>query len=883
MKKCLLLFCVLICVVLFGCALNEATAEAGEETAVLSGEQANLTWTLDQNGTLTVSGTGKMSKSGFEASYSWEKNNRLIKNVIINEGVTDIGESAFAGCASLQSITIPDSVTSIGMCAFESCASLQSVTIPDSVAEIGIGAFIECTSLQSVTIPDSVTSIGECAFWMCTSLQSVTIPGSVTDIEVDVFRECTSLQSVIITDGLISIGKGAFLDCTSLTSVTIPDSVIHIDKTVFEQYGSDLEISGSLGSYAEQYCRENGISFIGERESTVKTKLVKWFEEKGGNRYGYLDDQGQLTVWGRGIVNLQGFKEDIKTVVIREGMTTVYGYAFENCTSLQSVIIPDSVTDIGEWAFSGCTSLRSVIIPDGVKTIGKYVFSGCTSLQSVIIPDGVIRLESNAFSGCTSLQSVNIPDSVTSIESFSGCTSLQSVNIPDSVTSIGNDAFSGCTSLQSVNIPDSVTSIGNNAFSGCTSLQSVNIPDSVTSIGREAFSGCILFQDIVIPGSVSRIEMRAFSDCSSLKTAVIQDGVTAIEGGAFNECPLLITISIPDSVTEIEYPFSLSTPTWGVTYPDGTFVSSRPLTAIVGRGSYASQYFFKSKNINYREIEFVPVEKAGLSISSKDGAVGISAGKTLQMTAAFDHSELINKKEQNDAVIWSVVNAETGGIVPAVTITEGGQLKADKKLDETVRLLVTCESAVFGTRATAVVTAMPLVKKVLVEPAELFFYVGTEEPQTVKAVLEPASVPPVGLTWTPAKKDLVEITETGDGVVSVRALGAGKTTVAVREPGGKNAKLTVNVVAPVESVELAVKGKIKAGGKVSITPEISPKNAGNKAVKWSVDVGEDIAAINAKGQLTISRNAPSGTRITVTCTAEGAPIPVTASVVVEVP
>ena len=861
MKKCLLLFCVLICVVLFGCALDEATAEAGEETAVLSGEQANLTWTLDQNGTLTVSGTGKMSKSDFEASYSWEKNDRLIKNVIINEGVTDIGEYAFANCASLQSITIPDSVTSIGDTAFLSCTSLQSVTIPDSVAEIGLCAFLECTSLQSVTIPDSVTSIGEGAFGMCTSLQSVTIPGSITDIEVDVFRGCTSLQSVIITDGLISIGEDAFLDCTSLTSVTIPDSVIHIDKTVFEQYGSTLEISGSLGSYAEQYCRENGISFIGERESTVKTKLVKWFEEKGGNRYGYLDDQGQLTVWGRGIVNLQGFKEDVKTVVIREGMTIVYGFAFENCTSLQSVIIPDSVTAIGGWAFSGCTSLRSVIIPDGVKTIGKYAFSGCTSLQSVNIPDGVIRLESNAFSGCTSLQSVNIPDSVTSIESFSGCTSLQSVNIPDSVTSIGNYAFSGCTSLQSV-----------------------NIPDSVTSIGREAFSGCILFQNIMIPGSVSRIGSEAFSDCSSLKNVVIQDGVTAIEGGAFNECPLLITISIPDSVTEIEsLPFILSTPTFGVTYPDGTFVSSRLLTAIVGRGSYASQYFFESKSINYKEIRFVPTEEAGLSISSKDGAVGLSAGKTLQMTAAFDHPEMISKKEQNDAVIWSVVNAETGGIVPAVTITEGGQLKADKKLDETVRLLVTCESAVFGTRATAVVTAMPLVKKVLVEPAELFFYVGTEEPQTVKAMLEPASVPPVGLTWTPAKKDLVEITETGDGVVSIKALGAGKTTVAVKEPGGKNAKLTVNVVAPVEAVELTVKGKVKAGGKVNIMPALSPKNAGNKAVQWSLDVGEDIAAINEKGQLTISKNAPSGTRITVTCTAEGAPTPVTASVVIEVP
>ena len=82
--------------------------------------------------------------------------------------------------------------------------------------------------------------------------------------------------------------------------------------------------------------------------------------------------------------------------------------------------------------------------------------------------------------------------------------------------------------------------------------------------------------------------------------------------------------------------------------------------------------------------------------------------------------------------------------------------------------------------------------------------------------VQPATVPPVGLTWTPAKKDIVEIAPVEDGVVSIKPLKAGKTDIAVKEPGGKNAKLTVNVVAPVESVELKVNGKPKAGGKVNI-------------------------------------------------------------------
>ena len=105
----------------------------------------------------------------------------------------------------------------------------------------------------------------------------------------------------------------------------------------------------------------------------------------------------------------------------------------------------------------------------------------------------------------------------------------------------------------------------------------------------------------------------------------------------------------------------------------------------------------------------------------------------------------------------------------------------------------------------------------------------------------------------------------------------------MKEPGGKNAKLTVNVVAPVESIELAVKGKVKVSGKVNIAATLFPKNVGNKAVQWSLDVDEDIATINEKGQLTIGKEVVSGTKITVTCMALGAPSPVVDAVVIEIP
>ena len=275
--------------------------------------------------------------------------------------------------------------------------------------------------------------------------------------------------------------------------------------------------------------------------------------------------------------------------------------------------------------------------------------------------------------------------------------------------------------------------------------------------------------------------------------------------------------------------------------------------------------------------------KATFTICTKDGVNVVSAGKNLQMAAVFDNPEMINKKAKNDGVTWSVFNAQTGDIIPAATINANGQLRIDKNLDEPVLLQVKAISTEFGTEASYMITAMPVVSAVTLDPAQLFFYVGMEDPQTVKASLEPASVPPVGLTWTPAKKDIVEITAIEDGTVSIKPLKAGKTDIAVKEPGGKNAKLTVNVVAPVESVELKVNGKPKAGGKVNIAAALAPKNVGNKAVQWSLDVGEEIATINEKGQLTIGKEVASGTKITVTCTALGAPNPVVGTIVVEVP
>ena len=376
-----------------------ATGIVASGTCGAEGDGSNLTWTLDSDGVLTISGSGYMCDYG-SSGAPWHSR---VKSAVIAEGVTNIGGKAFSDCTSLTSVTIPDSVTSIGGAAFNGCSSLTSVTIPNGVTSIGALAFWGCTSLTSVTIPDSVTSIGEFAFFGCSSLTSVTIPNSVTSIGEYAFYNCSSLTSVTIPNSVTSIGEYVFYNCTSLTSVAIPDSVTSIGKQAFMYCTSLTGVTipdsvTSIGEYAFYNCRS------------------------------------------------------LTSVTIPDSVTSIGDDAFSNCKSLTSVTIPDSVTSIGNFAFSYCESLTSVTIPDSVTSIGDNTFDGCTSLTSVTIPNSVTSIGKGAFSNCTSLTSVTIPDSVTSIcdNTFDGCTSLTSVTIPDSVTSINNGAFYDCSSLTDV-------------------------------------------------------------------------------------------------------------------------------------------------------------------------------------------------------------------------------------------------------------------------------------------------------------------------------------------------------------------------------------------------------------------------------------------------
>ncbi len=206
---------------------------AGAESTGTCGE--SLVWELDDEGTLTISGTGEMYdwKTGESPFY----NNRDIKTVIIEDGVTFIGGYAFQRCSEITSVTIPDSVKGFGIFAFASCKSLSDIKLPDGLNTISQGLFYECSALERLDIPKSVTSIGRAAFYACFSIDGIVIPDGVTILPYGVFNCCSKLSAINIPYGVTSIDDVALTGCRSLTSLEIPETVTYLGVQNFTGSG----------------------------------------------------------------------------------------------------------------------------------------------------------------------------------------------------------------------------------------------------------------------------------------------------------------------------------------------------------------------------------------------------------------------------------------------------------------------------------------------------------------------------------------------------------------------------------------------------------------------------------------------------------------------
>ena len=343
---------------------NSAVGYASETVSLtipgdISGTWGNLSWTLDKAGTLTISGTGAMNafESG-QSTEAWHACKADVTRIVIEDGVTTVGDEAF--------------------CSF---ANVQSVSIPRSVTRLGNSAFNSCTGLTELEIPDSVTSIGNYALFMCTGLTRLVIPGSVKSIGEGGIQACANLAEVTLNNGLQSIGNWAFEHADSLTALTMPDTVTSIGQAVFSNCGNLSSVTLS-------------------NELTVLTSAA--FLNCSSLSAIRIPDS--VTFIGDSV--FQGCSS-LTSIVIPDSVTAIDAYAFAQCPNLTSVTLPAALPAIPEGLFWEDFALPAVTVPTGVTSIGVAAFGDCQALRNITLPNTLETVSDHAFYSCDNLTDIH--------------------------------------------------------------------------------------------------------------------------------------------------------------------------------------------------------------------------------------------------------------------------------------------------------------------------------------------------------------------------------------------------------------------------------------------------------------------------------------------
>lgn len=415
------------------------TPRSVEPKSGTCGESA--TWSISAEGVLTISGTGAIGDYT-ENDAPWQSLRADITAIVIEKGITRIGNYAFHDCWVATSAVLPEGLVEIGENAFRSCGALEEIDLPPELTTIGIGAFYYTSALTSITIPGSVETFLDA--FNDSGLETVTIENGVDEVDSYAFCNCYHLKSVTLPDSIQSIGNYAFSGCQQLEELDLPDGIT------------------SFGEYA-----------------FANTAISEFeFPEGASINAGVLQNTS------------------ITSIVIPQGVTTIGQNAFYGCENLATVTFPSTLTRIEGGAFS-YTALTSLNLPDGVTHIGHSAFRECNALETVTMTDSVTTMDDNAFDDCDILRSVTLSDQIETIglQTFSQCKKLETIHLPASLKTIGNDAFQYCESLRSVTLPEGVERIGSLAFRGCGALEAVVLPASVKEIsggyGNDAaFNSC---------------------------------------------------------------------------------------------------------------------------------------------------------------------------------------------------------------------------------------------------------------------------------------------------------------------------------------------------------------------------------------------------------
>ena len=580
------------------------------------------------------------------------------KEIVVPEGVTEIGENAFKDAnKSLESVVLPSTLVKIGEYAFTYCEHLKAVKIPESVKEIGEKAFENCKSLEECNIPEGITEIKDRTF-DSTALKHITLPNSIKKIGVCAFSSAP-LEELVLPEGIEEIGQGAFSH-TKIKEVAFPKSL----KKILNAF---------------EYC-----------ENLERVEITKTIAENTTKEGKCIEDNFTNSFSFEGCSSL-------KEVILCEGLESVPDHAFYRC-AIKEIKLPSTLKKIGYDAFS-INQIESITFPQGIEEVAGFNYN---PLKEVVIPEGVKIVGYSAFKSCENLKSIQLPSTLEEIGdyAFEKCENLASISLGENITVIGDRAFNGCTSLKEIKLPKTLKSLNTRAFMDCTSLSEIEIPENVeesrhsfymffvgSSVKKvrwltnaeaenRCFGGAPFLEEVYVNASTIKKEAFYINDsrdakiqnCPALKKLIIGKDVEKIEDGAFFGLDNLTEIVLEEGNTK--YIFES-----GSLYAKGTkrLVRAVPVGEKDGKKLY--QIAKKVKAIGEgafpRSVEEAEVEFLGKIEKVNDKAVdGYSKGswkKENQIENAkggakivYDAMNFVNAKE---AKIEAVKKASADALV----------------------------------------------------------------------------------------------------------------------------------------------------------------------------------------------------------------------------
>ena len=478
------------------------------------------------------------------------------KDLLIQDGITKIGEEAFKDCLTLENIELSDSVETIGKSAFAGCSNLSKVTL-NKVKVIDDFAFKNCESIWEMEINTSLKTMGKGAFSGCSKIHftgnKYWIDPTTGMLANNAILYCCPLHCTVygyntVPKHVRKIVAYAYDGCDDLLKITLGENVQYIEPYAF--YGCPKLSSIHVDKFNKYYEAIDYILYKKGKKCLVLYPAGRYYEE-------FTVPSRVTEISSGAFLNCSNLK---KVTINSTNITSMGEKAFENCKSLTDVVFKKDFKSITEQTFSNCNGNLNITLGDykikvegnvltrysgsenklacsfPIKSIGAYAFADNKSLTEITIPDYITSIESNAFNGCSALSNIMVDVSNTNFKSCDGvlyskdgstlisypsAKSGKTYQIPEGVKIISDGAFSGCIQLEKISLPESVALIGENAFSGCTSLVDINIPENVSAIGKEAFMGCSLIKEIAIPENVTDIGENVFEGCTELKQITV--------------------------------------------------------------------------------------------------------------------------------------------------------------------------------------------------------------------------------------------------------------------------------------------------------------------------------------------------------------------------